>query len=156
VDAILGRSYHSLPGPLEVTNICAFGLEIQAVGAVFVPLGIILALQLSIMIRRLTYRRVGEMGAWTAGAVFGFPPGAIVFLLAFGNRDHLVAVVLYGAVGGLIAGAIVGPVCGAMRLSRNRNLEGSRLEQVHVAQAGLLMALVAFVLGVLAVLYLIA
>jgi hypothetical protein len=126
------------------------------VGAVFIPLGIILALQLSIVIRRLTYRYVGEMGAWTLGAVLGFPAGAIVFLLAFGNRYHLVALVLYGAIGGLIAGAIVGPVCGAMRVVRNRNPEGSRLEQVHVAQAGLLTALVAFVLGVLAVLYLIA
>jgi hypothetical protein len=87
--------------------------------AVLIPLGIVAALMISRAIHRVAVPRTGEAAGWTIGALVGFPVGGIVLLAAFGNRYHSAGILFLGSVGGLIAGAIVGPILGAMSLVRN-------------------------------------
>jgi hypothetical protein len=83
--------------------------------ALLIPLGLALVPIISAIISRHLSPKVGVATGWVFGALVGCTCGWIVFLLALAGPG---AAIILGSVGGLISGAIVGPITAHWAISK--------------------------------------
>jgi hypothetical protein len=108
----------------------------------------------------VAFHRVGAvLGRWFGGAngyAIAGPIccacGGISFMFSIGNLDHPDALFMFGALGGLIAGCIVGPIYGFLILCQP---ERRQIPDVANAKVSVVILIIELLVGIAGVCYVI-